>query len=94
MVLMMNMNVRKTIGWNLRALRVAQGLSQERLALDAGIDRSYIGRVERGAENVTVATLEAVATVLDVHVSRLFAEVDNSAPLPKTLSAGAKRKGA
>jgi len=94
MVLMMNMNVRKTIGWNLRALRVAQGLSQERLALDAGIDRSYIGRVERGAENVTVATLEAVATVLDVHVSRLFAEVDDSAPLPKTLSAGVKRKGA
>lgn len=94
MLLVAAMDVRKTIGWNLRALRVAKGLSQERLALEAGIDRSYIGRVERGAENVTVATLEAVATVLDVHVSKLFAEVDDNAPLPDALPAGVKRKGA
>jgi len=87
------MNVRQTIGWNLRQLRVERGLSQERLALASGIDRSYVGRVERGSENVTVNTLEAFATVLEVHVSRLFAEVDKNAPLPKPLSAGVKPKG-
>lgn len=86
------MDVRKTIGWNMRALRVAKGLSQERLALETGIDRSYVGRVERGSENVTVATLEAVATVLEVHVSQLFAEVPDGAPLPDALPAGIKPK--
>lgn len=53
------MNVRQTIGWNLRRLRVERGFSQERLALTSGIDRSYLGRIERGSENVTVGTLEA-----------------------------------
>ena len=69
------MDVRRTIGWNLRRLRVDRGLSQERLALEAEIDRSYVGRVERGRENVTVATLEAFAKVLSVSVSELFADI-------------------
>jgi len=84
------MNVRQTIGWNLRHLRVKQGLSQERLALAAGIDRAYVGRVERGSENVTVSILEAVSTVLEVHVSELFKEVAKGTPLPEPLSAGRK----
>ena len=92
MVLSITMNIRQTIGWNLRHLRVAKGLSQERLALASGIDRSYVGRVERGSENVTVNTLEALSAALDVHVSQLFAKVDEDAPLPKPLSAGVKAK--
>lgn len=86
------MNVRQTIGWNVRRLRVAKGLSQERLALETGIDRSYVGRVERGSENVTVATLEAVATVLGVEVAALFAPVEDAEPLPPSLPSGRKRK--
>ena len=86
------MNVRKTIGWNLRRLRVDKGLSQERLALEAGIDRSYVGRVERGMENVTVSTLEAISLTLDVHVSELFAVVDAQSASPKPLRAGRKPK--
>jgi len=70
------MDVRQTIGWNLRSLRVAKGLSQERLAFEAEMDRSYVGRVERGTENVTVVTLEAFAKVLSVSVSELFAEIN------------------
>ncbi|MBB4305032.1 transcriptional regulator with XRE-family HTH domain [Rhodobium orientis] len=87
------MDVRTTIGWNVRRLRVAKGLSQERLALESGIDRSYVGRVERGSENVTVATLEAFATVLEVHVSELFAPVDPESPRPGPLASGRKAKG-
>ena len=86
------MDVPTTIGWNLRRLRVAKGLSQERLALESGIDRSYVGRVERGSENVTVSTLEAVATVLDVHVSELFREVKEGAQKPEPLRSGRKPK--
>ena len=86
------MNVRQTIGWNLRRLRVERGFSQERLALTSGIDRSYLGRIERGSENVTVGTLEAVSTELKVHVSELFTEIDENAEPPKPLSAGRKAK--
>ena len=83
---------REIIGWNLRRLRVERGLSQERLALAAGIDRAYVGRVERGSENVTVATIEALASVLAVPVSALFAEPEPDAGRPLPLRAGRKPK--
>ncbi|MDK4711045.1 helix-turn-helix transcriptional regulator [Rhizobium sp. CNPSo 4039] len=86
------MDVRQTIGWNLRRLRVAKGLSQERLAFEAEIDRSYVGRVERGTENVTVATLEAFASVLSVNVSELFAEINPENTKPPGLRSGRKQK--
>jgi len=86
------MDVRQTIGWNLRRLRVARGLSQERLALAAEIDRSYVGRIERGVENVTVSTLEALAGVLEVDVSALFQQIDAAAAKPAPLRSGRKPK--
>lgn len=86
------MDVRQTIGWNLRSLRVARGFSQERLALATGIDRSYVGRIERGSENVTVSTLEILSKVLKVHVSALFTEVDKDAETPKPMPSGRKLK--
>ncbi|MFS8048040.1 helix-turn-helix domain-containing protein [Rhizobium sp. BR 314] len=86
------MDVRQTIGWNLRRLRVIKGLSQERLAFEAEIDRSYVGRVERGTENVTVATLEAFAKVLSVNVSELFTEINPENTKPPGLRSGRKQK--
>lgn len=86
------MDARTIIGWNLRKLRVERGLSQERLALEAKIDRAYVGRVERGKENVTVATLEALARVLEVPVGALFVEPAPDAPAPLALPAGRKRQ--
>ncbi len=86
------MDIRKTIGWNLRRLRVGKGLSQERLALEAGIDRSYVGRIERGLENVTVSSLDALANVLGENVAELFAHVDANAPRPAPLRSGRKPK--
>lgn len=86
------MDIRQTIGWNLRRWRVAKGLSQERLALEASIDRSYVGRIERGLENVTVSALEALANVLEVKVSDLFAEVDPNSSRPPAMRSGRKPK--
>lgn len=80
------------IGWNLRRLRVAQGLSQERLALAAGIDRAYVGRVERGSENVTISTLEAMARALTVPLADLFVEPEAGAERPAPLRAGRRAK--
>jgi transcriptional regulator with XRE-family HTH domain len=86
------MDVRKVIGWNIRKLRVEQDLSQERLALEAEIDRSYVGRVERGSENVTLSTLEALARVLGVPMSTLFVEPPKGSKRPSPLRAGVRRK--
>lgn len=82
------MDARAIIGWNLRRLRVAQGLSQERLALASGIDRAYVGRVERGSENVTITTLEAIATALSVPVGELLTAPEPGAAQPMPLRAG------
>jgi transcriptional regulator with XRE-family HTH domain len=86
------MDTRQIIGWNLRRLRVAKGISQERLALEAAIDRAYVGRVERGEENVTVSTLEALAAVLAAKVAELFIEPAQDAKPTPPLRAGRKPK--
>lgn len=86
------MDARAIIGWNLRRLRVTQNLSQERLALAAGIDRAYVGRVERGSENVTITTLEAMAVALGVPVADLLTVPPEGAARPTPLPAGRRRK--
>lgn len=69
---------------------MAKGLSQEKLALEAGIDRSYVGRIERGTENVTVSALETLALILNVPVSELFSEFDDATSQPSPLPSGRK----
>lgn len=85
------MDARSIIGWNLRSLRVQRGLSQERLALASELDRSYVGRVERGLENVTISTLEAMARILEVPVAALLQEPADP-QVPEPLKAGRKPK--
>lgn len=70
------MDGRKLVGHNVRRLRVSKSISQERLAFDSGVDRSYLGGMERGEENPTVDVLERLAVILDVPLSELFADVD------------------
>jgi transcriptional regulator with XRE-family HTH domain len=57
---------------NIRRLRLECGLTQEALAVDAGIDRTYVSRLERGLENPTVAVLEKLARALSSNVEELF----------------------
>jgi transcriptional regulator with XRE-family HTH domain len=52
------------LGGALRAARKARGLSQESLADAAGIDRSHMGKIERGERNVSVLNLIRIATAL------------------------------
>jgi transcriptional regulator with XRE-family HTH domain len=84
------MDARKLVGWNVRKLRVELGLSQERLAHEAEIDRSYVGRIERGEENVTIGVLEAIATALQVSVGTLFKEFEDDSLKPPPLRSGRK----
>jgi len=52
-------------------LRKEKGLSQEAFALGCGLDRTYIGGIERGERNVTLRNIEVIATALDMSVSEL-----------------------
>jgi transcriptional regulator with XRE-family HTH domain len=62
-----------SLGASIRSLRLRQGLSQEQLAHEANIDRSYMGGIERGEHNVAVLNLCKIASALNIQVSALFA---------------------
>ncbi|OIR08993.1 HTH-type transcriptional regulator SinR [mine drainage metagenome] len=62
----------RVLGDNVKALRLVQGLSQEALALEAGLDRTYISQIERGVSNPSVLVLLKIAAVLKAEVSDLF----------------------
>ncbi len=68
------MDVRKRIGINLKRLRHDSGLSQEELAFESGLHRTYISGVERGVRNPTVLVLEQIAIALKVPTPRLLEE--------------------
>ncbi|MGF1756654.1 helix-turn-helix domain-containing protein [Photobacterium sagamiensis] len=59
-------------GLQLRAVRKTKNLSQDKLALIADIDRSYVGRIERGEVNITLEKVYQLAEVLDVSVEALL----------------------
>jgi transcriptional regulator with XRE-family HTH domain len=65
------MDGRSLIAWNLRRVRVANGLSQERLAFDSGVDRAYVGGLERKTENPTIDVLDRLAATLGVPLVEL-----------------------
>lgn len=73
------MRGRKLVGSNLRRLRVERDISQERLAFDSGVDRSYLGGMERGEENPTVDILDRLAATLAVPIGELFTASESDA---------------
>jgi transcriptional regulator with XRE-family HTH domain len=73
---------------NLRRLRVGQGLSQEALALEAGVDRTYVSRLERGLENPTVSVLERLARSLRAGIVEFFTVPVPGQKPPANLSPG------
>ena len=68
------MDVRKRVGINLKRLRLDRGLSQEELAFESGLHRTYISGVERGVRNPTVLLLEEIAAALKVPAAELLEE--------------------
>lgn len=85
------MRGRELVGLNLRRLRVERDISQERLAFDSGVDRSYLGGMERGEENPTVDILDRLAATLAVQTGALFEPV--SGKLATGLKRGRKPAG-
>ena len=60
------------IGKNIREVRSDRNLSQESLASLAGLDRTYIGGVERGERNISVLNITKIAKALNVSINQLF----------------------
>ena len=60
------------LGAAIRAARKAKGLSQEALAELAGIDRSYMGGIERGEHNLAIMNLLKIADALGLKASTFF----------------------
>ncbi len=72
-------DLRTTLATNLRARRKELGLSQEGLALDAEIDRTFVSQIERGIGNPSLRILFQLAVQLDTEVTVLL----ESPPKPK-----------
>jgi transcriptional regulator with XRE-family HTH domain len=64
------------LGAVIRARRLVVGLSQEALADAAKLDRSHMGKIERGERNVTVLRLVEIARALGLTVATLFADAE------------------
>jgi len=60
------------VGARLRKARRAKGLTQEALALTAGLDRSFVSGTERGEHNISLLTLVKLAQVLQTSLSSLL----------------------
>ena len=65
------MDIRRQVGRNLKRIRKERGWSQEQLAFESGLHRTYISGIERGARNPTVLILAQLARTLRVKVEEL-----------------------
>ncbi|MCI7375880.1 MAG: helix-turn-helix domain-containing protein [Christensenellaceae bacterium] len=64
--------IRKKVGNRIRELRQAQNISQEKLALKADIDRTYLASVEQGKRNIAIVNLEKIVMALDTTLEVFF----------------------
>lgn len=63
---------RRAFGDAVRSVRLSRDMSQEELALRAGIDRSYMGRIERGEQALSIDKIWQVSDALNTDPARLF----------------------
>lgn len=65
-------DIRAAFGEHVRSKRIQLGLSQEELADKAGLDRTYVGGIERGRRNVSLLNIKKLADALGIAVGDLF----------------------
>ncbi len=71
-------DIRLRFGKRLRELRLAKGISQEKLGEIAGLHRTFISMTERGERNVTLATVEKLAKALKCRMAYLMPDARES----------------
>jgi transcriptional regulator with XRE-family HTH domain len=75
-------DIRTRFGARVRQLRNDRGWSQEELADRAGLHRTYIGSIERGEQNISLANIEKLAATLGVSLAELFEPFTDVPPAP------------
>lgn len=84
------MDGRSRLAWNVRQLRASRGLSQETLAVDAGVAAPYLSRIENGTVNPSIDVMDRLARALGVEVDSLLRAFDAAGERPQPLRAGRK----
>lgn len=82
------LSLRQVFARNVRAVRIHGGVSQERLANEADLDRAFVGTLERGLCNISIDNIELIAKALGVVAYELL---DPALPEKKGLDATLKR---
>ncbi|MBL1279776.1 MAG: helix-turn-helix transcriptional regulator [Fluviicola sp.] len=67
-------NILLEFGNVIKSHRKKCGISQEELALKAGLHRTYIGMIERGEKNLTLINIMKISSALEIKISNLFYE--------------------
>ncbi|MBI3521245.1 MAG: helix-turn-helix transcriptional regulator [Bacteroidetes bacterium] len=68
------MSIEKQIGARIKKLRIEKKLTQEQLAWDAAVDRTYMNHVENSRKNISVRSLEKIVKALNTDMSTFFKE--------------------
>lgn len=70
--------IQKSFGMAIREYRNELGISQEKFALQIGMDRTYYASVELGKRNISIQNIEKIAIGLGVTISEIFIKIENS----------------
>lgn len=68
------MDIKQRFGEKVKFFRLQKNWSQEKLALEAGIDRTYLPGIEKGERNVSITVVEKLAIALGIEVKDFFDE--------------------
>ena len=71
------MNLQQIFGETIKKIRLEKGLSQETLAFEADIDRTYISDIEKGERNISIQVAYKLALALQISFSDLIKEIEN-----------------
>lgn len=66
------MGIQEDVGNRIKECRNNMGISQESLAHEAGLDRTYITSVERGKRNISIVNLDKITKALNIKLSEFF----------------------
>jgi len=75
--ILMEKELLKSFGKNVKEIRLSQEISQEELALKAELDRTYISGIERGLRNVSLINIFKISKALDVTAPELLLDLEN-----------------
>ena len=70
------MEIKKKFGEKVKKLRIEKGFSQETLANEANLDRTYIPSIEKGERNVSIEVIQKLSIAFGIKISELMKDID------------------